>query len=144
MKYIYNDGGRKEAGFKGDTEDCVVRAITIATQKSYKEVYDSLNLLGKKEKVSKRRSRKSNSRTGVYRITYQKYLENLGWKWVPTMIIGSGCRVHLKEGELPNERLVVRISKHVTSVVNNIIQDTYNPSRQGTRCVYGYFIKGEK
>lgn len=27
MKFVYNDGGRAEAGYIGDTRDCVCRAI---------------------------------------------------------------------------------------------------------------------
>ena len=40
MKFVYNDGGRAEAGYIGDTRDCVCRAIAIAAQRPYKEVYD--------------------------------------------------------------------------------------------------------
>jgi len=39
--FVYNDGGRKEAGFNGYTGDCVIRAIAIATGKPYREVYDT-------------------------------------------------------------------------------------------------------
>jgi hypothetical protein len=42
MKFEENDGGRKEAGYKGKTGDCVCRAICIATGKPYQEVYDRL------------------------------------------------------------------------------------------------------
>ena len=50
MKWVYNDGGREEAGFKGTTRDCVTRAIAIATEKPYKEIYDLINTFGKNEK----------------------------------------------------------------------------------------------
>lgn len=50
MPYVYDDGGRKKAGFKGNANDCSTRAIAIATGRSYKEVYDGLNLLAKKER----------------------------------------------------------------------------------------------
>lgn len=43
MEFVYNDGGRSEAGFKGTTGDCVCRAIAIATQRPYKEIYDLIN-----------------------------------------------------------------------------------------------------
>jgi hypothetical protein len=67
-------------------------------------------------------------------------LESL--RWFPTTKIGDGCRVHLKAAELPRERLIVSCSKHTTAVIDGIIYDTYDPSRGGTRCVYGYFTKG--
>ena len=141
MKVLYDDGGRREAGYRGEAGDCAVRAIAIATQLDYKQVYDDLNLLCKEEKITKRRKSKSHSGSGVWRITYEKYLKDLGWKWVPTMFIGSGCKVHLSASELPKGRLVTRLSKHLAAVVDGVLHDTHDCSRLGTRCVYGYFIK---
>lgn len=158
MKFQYNDGGRKEAGYKGTTGDCVVRSISIATRKPYKEVYNALNLLGRQERICKSRIKYSNARTGVYRKSYQKYLESLGWKWIPTMFIGSGCKVHLDANELPGGKLIVRLSRHITAVIDGVVNDIFNPCRGATiyvkngkksivpetRCVYGYFIKDER
>jgi len=59
---------------------------------------------------------------------------------VPTMGIGTGCKVHLADGELPMGRLVVSVSKHYTCVVDGVINDTFNPERETGRCVYGYWI----
>ena len=141
--FKYNDGGRASTGFKGDTGDCVCRAISIATETPYKEVYDLINETAKGERLSKRKKRKSHARTGVHKATMKKVIDSLGWEWIPTMKIGSGCKVHLKGDELPEGRLVVRVSKHVTAVIDGVINDTYNPSRDGSRCVYGYFQKKE-
>ncbi|MEA3295883.1 MAG: hypothetical protein U9Q27_01945 [Patescibacteria group bacterium] len=141
QKFIYNDGGRKDTGFKGSTGDCVTRAIAIATGKPYKEVYDALNSLSENERIGKRKKSKSNSRTGIYRMTYQKYIESLGWKWIPTMKIGQGCKIHLRSDELPSGTLIVKVSKHLTCVKDGIIHDTFDPSRGGSRCVYGYYVK---
>ena len=138
MKYEYNDGGRSEAGYKGSTGDCVVRAISIASQRPYKEVYDLVNSYAYNEYKS-RVSKKSNARTGVRKSTIRKMMEDLGFVWTPTMKIGSGCKVHLIESELPEGRLVVQVSKHITAVLDKVIHDTYDPSRDGTRCVYGYW-----
>ena len=141
MRFVYDDGGREAAGFKGQTGDCVCRAISIATEKPYREVYDLINEYGKKERTGKRKRGKSNARTGVYKETIRKIMESFGWKWVPTMQIGSGCKVHLREDELPKGRLVVNVSKHTVAVIDGVLHDTYDSSREGTRCVYGYFIK---
>lgn len=138
MKYEYNDGGRSEAGYKGSTGDCVVRAISIASQRPYKEVYDLVNSYASNEYKS-RVSKKSNARTGVRKSTIRKMMEDLGFVWTPTMKIGSGCKVHLIESELPEGKLVVQVSKHITAVLDKVIHDTYDPSRDGTRCVYGYW-----
>jgi len=138
LSFRYDDGGRKEAGFKGHTGDCVTRSIAIASQIPYKEVYDAL-ALGMKEAGKKR-----SARNGILKKVYKRYLEKeLGWAWVPTMKFGEGCRVHLKADELPSGRLVVRLTKHLTAMINGVVHDTYEPSRGGTRCVYGYWHKEE-
>lgn len=141
MRFVYDDGGREAAGFKGQTGDCVCRAISIATGKPYREVYDLINDYGKAERTGKRKRGKSNARTGVYKETIRKIMESFGWTWVPTMQIGSGCKVHLREDELPKGRLVANVSKHTVAVIDGVLHDTYDSSREGTRCVYGYFIK---
>lgn len=142
MNYQYDDGGRKVAGFRGNAGDCVCRAVAIATGKSYQEVYSALNDLAKFERKGRRKRGVSSARSGVYRRTTDKYMKSLGWKWVPTMFIGSGCKVHLREEELPTGRLVVTLSGHVCAVVDGVIHDIYDPSREGTRCVYGYWYDG--
>lgn len=139
MDFIFHDGGRVAAGYRGKTGDCVTRSIAIATGKTYQEVYDALNGLAQRERISKRKKRRSSSRTGVYRETYQRYLESLGWRWTSTMSIGSGCQVHLRTSELPAGPLLVKVSRHLTAVIDGVLYDTHNCSRGGMRCVYGYF-----
>jgi hypothetical protein len=139
MEFKYNDGGRADSGYKPNARDCVTRAISIVSGKSYKEVYDALNLLAKKERPRGNKKR-SSSRNGVHKRTYNKYMESIGFKWVSCMKIGQGCKIHLVQDELPKGRIVVRLSKHLTSVIDGVIHDTYDPSRDGTRCVYGYWI----
>lgn len=149
MHYIYNDGGRAAAGYRGPADDCVTRAIAIAAQLPYREVYDAINLLAKDERYKRGRvgtmfaiGRGSSARTGVLKPTWKAYLRSLGWTWTATMRVGTGCRVHLRDGELPARgRLVVSVSKHLVAVVDNTIYDTHDPSRGGTRCVYGYWQK---
>jgi hypothetical protein len=141
MKFQYNDGGRAKAGYKGTTGDCVCRAISIATGLDYEEVYRSLNTFCSVERGLVKKGRKSGARTGVPRKVYQTYLETLGWEWVPTMAIGQGCKVHLKEEELPRGTIIARLSRHMCAVVDGVVHDTYDPTRNESRCVYGYFRK---
>ena len=140
MEFNFNDGGRSKY-FKGQTGDCVTRAIAIATGVDYLEVYKALNNLAKSERIGKRKKKISNSRTGVYRQTAEKYLESLGWKWKSCMEIGKGCQVHLRESELPKGRIICRLTRHFTCVVDGVINDTYDCSREENRCVYGYYYK---
>jgi len=147
--WSYNDGGRASSGYKGHTGDCVVRAIAIATMQPYKTVYDELFAMQKEKALNGeikgmgKHSKHYSVRNGVHRSVYQPYLEERGWKWVPTMGIGTGCKVHLNAEELPSGRIIVRLSKHIAAVSDGIILDTYDCTRGGKRCVYGYFTKGK-
>lgn len=165
ITFVYNDGGRSAAGFRGSTGDCVTRAIAIVTGKSYQEVYDTLNQLSKqmgywnKVKLVKGQygnsyKKLSSARTGVPRKVYDKYLKDVGMTWMPCMSIGSGCTVHLRADQLPKGRIICSLSKHLTAVIDGVVHDTYNPAREihqtGVvagqpyskiieRCVYGYY-----
>lgn len=146
MRFQFNDGGRSKY-FKGQTSDCVCRSIAIATGKDYLEVYNTINKLAQDEKITKRKKTISHARTGVHKKTWKDYLKFLGWQYVSCMGIGTGCKVHLKESELPKGILLVQVSKHLTCVINGVIHDNHDCSRGEKRCVYGYFIKnvfGEK
>lgn len=131
-KFVVNDGGGT------GKKDCVYRAIAIATGKSYQEVKEGFVPFIAKER--KGRFKKSGPDSGVRTVTCRKYLASIGWKWVPTMTIGSGCQVHLKSEELPSGRLVVKVSKHLTAVIDGVIHDMHNHDRGGNRCVYGYWV----
>lgn len=139
--WVYNDGGREAAGFKGKTSDCTCRAISIATGVPYREVYTLLNFSGDLERKSKKRKGKSSARTGVYIPTIRKVMASLGWHWKPTMLVGQGCKVHLRAEELPKGRLLVSVSRHMVAVIDGVIHDTHDCSRDGKRCVYGYYFK---
>jgi len=145
--FIFDDGGRAECGHKGLADDCVVRSIAIVAKLPYKEVYNELFERAKafsrrRSKVAKMiREKGASPRNGVYKEVYKEYLSELGFKWVPTMKVGAGCTVHLRKEELPGGRLLVFVSRHLTAFVNGVIHDTYDCSRNGTRCVYGYYIK---
>ena len=106
--FVENDGGRKAAGYRGETGDCVTRAIAIATGLDYQATYDLVNRFSSEERGRVRRGkvRRSSARTGVFGPTVRKVMEHLGWTWVPTMAIGKGCTVHLRANELPAGRIV--------------------------------------
>lgn len=137
--WVYDDGGRRAAGFRGQADDCATRAVAIATGLPYPAVYDAFNALGERERTGRRKRGRSNARMGVYKRAIYRYLRELGWRWTPTMAIGSGCRVHLRAEELPAGRIIVNVSKHLVAVVDGVVHDTHDPSRGGTRCVYGYW-----
>lgn len=148
LGFELNDGGRKAAGFKGGAGDCVVRAIAIATQLPYLQIYQELGHANatyadnRNDKLARRLNAKGPSpRNGNHRNVFHNYIIDHGFEWVPTMRIGGGCQVHLRADEIPSGILIVKVSKHLTAVIDGSIHDTHNPSRSGGRCVYGYYIK---
>ena len=56
----------EEAGYKGFAGDCVCRAIAIATQKPYKEVYDRLA----DGMANQRRSKRTPKQSRFYEMAY--------------------------------------------------------------------------
>lgn len=147
MTWVFNDGGRQDAGFKGSANDCVCRAICIATGLPYKQIYDRLsegNATQRRAKGEARGQRSARNGIFIQRKWFKDYMIELGFTWIPTMTIGSGCTVHLKADELPKGKLVCNVSRHVAAVIDGVINDTHDCSREGKRCVYGYWkLEGE-
>jgi hypothetical protein len=152
MLFVYDDGGRAAAGYKGRAGDCVVRSVAVASGRPYAEVYAALAAGSGAERKSRGRS----ARNGIHtsRKWFKDYMRSIGFEWTPTMLVGQGCKVHLTYGELPYGRLVVAVSGHYTAVVNGVVRDTHDPQRKtywynsapdkgvarvSERCVYGYW-----
>lgn len=139
MELIKSDGGRSKY-FKGETDDCVCRAICNATGKDYMEIYNLINEVAKDEKIGKRKHKKSSARDGVYRSTIRKVMEQLGWEWKPLAMIGVEEKVHLNENELPTKGIyILKVSKHLTCIKDGKLYDNYDCTRSGERLVYGYW-----
>lgn len=131
MEFVYSDGGRSKY-FKGSAGDCVCRAICNATGMDYKEVYNEIkNLL------------QHTPRNGLKKKETKDIMHYFGFNWIPTMKIGSGCTTHLREEDLPSGTIVCQVTGHLTCIKDKVIYDTYNCSRDGKRCVYGYWIMEE-
>lgn len=165
---VVNDGGRAAAGYVGRTGDCGVRALAIAvfsadpstdfvcasgrpteSARAYERAVDLVLRYAKTERKKRRKSAaasRSGTRTGIYGATMRRIMADpevaaLGWRWRSTMAIGGGCTTHLRADELPSGRLIVVVSKHFTTMIDGVIHDTYDPSRGGGRCVYGFWYQ---
>ena len=115
----------------------MARAVAIASGRPYAEVYKALGAGA----GSERRSKGATARNGIRtrRQWFKDYMASMGFVWVPTMHIGSGCKVHLCEDELPSGRIIARVTRHYVAVIDGVIYDTHDPSRDEGRCVYGYW-----
>jgi hypothetical protein len=143
MPWAYDDGGRLRAGFPYRAGDCVCRAVAIASARPYREVHDELDDLARSFDSNYRFAGASAS-TGIPREIFRLYLADRGWTWHPVMGIGTGCTMHLRAGEVPPGRIIARVSRHLTAVIDGTIRDTFDPSRAGTRCIYGFFSENEQ
>merc|ERR1719399_1939839 len=104
--WIYDDGGRASAGFRGQSGDCFVRAVSIASQRPYLEVYNFVNAVRKdvrsgnvasKRTAARLRKRASlllrlgDSRRGVSNPLFHEVMHRMGWVWKAAMQYGRGC-----------------------------------------------------
>lgn len=153
VPFRYNDGGRRAAGHSGDAPgDCAVRAIAIAFDLPYTDVYNELwRHMKRREAESRTRNRKhyfsGSPRSGVPKECIDDLMIEWGWEWRPLVTIGQKEKMHLRYDELPEAALtgsaIMNCSKHVVAVVRGVLHDTHDPCREGTRLVYGYWSSGD-
>lgn len=133
LPWRHDDGGRAAAGFRGRADDCVCRAVAIAARRPYREVYDTIAAWNAQH------GRTRSAREGVANRHLRALMASVGGMWTPTMTIGSGTTTHLAVGELPEGRIVARVTRHVVAVIDGVVHDDHDPSRGGMRAVYGYW-----
>ena len=134
--FTYNDGGRAQAGYKGSVGDCVCRSIAIVSGLPYSEIYKALSQGTGAQRATKGRKRIATASNGINtnRKWFKDYMASIGFKWTPTMKIGSGCKVHLCAEELPAGKIVVAVSRHYTAMIDGVIHDIHDPRRE-VHCV---------
>lgn len=99
MTFIEHDGGRAEAGYKGKTGDCGVRAAAIVTNLPYKEIYKELFERQKAYHATSRRKavKKADARTvsasprgGIWKEVLGPLLIEHGATYISLAGIGGG------------------------------------------------------
>lgn len=145
MAYVYNDGGRAAAGFKGKTGDCVARALAIATGKPYAEVYKRLAEGNAGQKVTKH-TRKTlagvkTASKGIYtgRKWFKDYMAELGFRWVGLAKIGEPTKTKVRAEDLPSGRLVLSLKRHSAAFIDGQLHDTWDSGWGNTAPVFGYW-----
>jgi len=130
FNYTYNDGGRSDAGLKGDT-DCGIRAMAIACDITYTEARTRL-----KEAASVGKQGNKAISRGIYKEDLSSALELLGWHWKSAPnIFGrkARCSDFTDEGTI-----IARQARHFVAVVDGVPNDTWDSSE---KMVYGYWKK---
>ena len=136
--FIYDDGGRAEAGYKAKgVGDCVPRAIAIATGIPYKKVLGDLYEKQKAFYWDRYSSKNPHPTQGTQPKVYDAYLEDLGWK----KVYPKG-KLRFRKDNLPKrKKLIVHTDRHLAAVIDGKLRDTWESSKEGEKFIRSYWIK---
>lgn len=127
MAYIFDDGGRAAAGYKGTAGDCGARAMAIALQIEYKQAYSEIAEANKSLGYGK------SARNGVHKDTLGAILARHGYRWYPApKFVGRKAYA----ADMPKGRVIARMSKHFAAVIDGVVHDTFDSTY---KMVYGYW-----
>ena len=138
MRYQKTDGGRKDAGYRGRSGDCVTRAIAIATDTPYRRVRLEMTEMVKEATGGLVRGVANGCVTPVAHA----YLTARGWEAVPTP---KGIYLN----ELPcSGRFIACMTtrRHWAAVINNTVNDMWDSrytrrTKSGWMKLNGYYRK---
>ena len=149
LKFQFDDGGRKAAGYEGATGDCVIRALSINLGLDYKDTYQTLihqqnaHVLGHRSYMGLRRQAKlTMSRaqfdigkcSGINVNVYEPVLKEHGW--YDRKVDGH---LTVKQAiERFGRTFIFRITNssvhHLVAIKNGVVRDTWNSSKTRTIC----------
>ncbi len=127
--YKYYQPNKKD--LKDNHGDCVIRALTKVTEKSWLEVFDGLVPIARELQCLPNN-----------KFCYEKYLKESGFtyhgvsnkKGTKRPTVESFTKTH-KQGTF-----LLRVANHVVAAVNGSYYDTWD---SGEYCLYGYWEKQE-
>lgn len=134
FQWLYDDGGREAAGRRGRVGDCVCRAIAIATEQPYEQIYKTLNELCKPFRETPR-SRTPSCQFGMPGKVYQPFLEGQGWCFhkLPDY-------AQFNASNVPQEGVsIISLYGHIATVKHGVIRDTFDCSYKGIARIYGFY-----
>ena len=125
----FDDGGR--SGFDGkprakDVNDCVPRAIAIALERDYGEVYNAM--------VTAQEQLRPDwivDEVGTTAAAYRPYLEEAGWQWLDLRAdrwLGVDICKLIRH---PSERIIVSLTGHFFACIGGVAHDVWD-ARGGT------------
>jgi len=117
-----NPTGKKAA-------DCVIRAIMCATGKTWGQVFLDLCEIGLRNKTMP-----------AEKSTYQKYLEQIGWKKQRMPRHKDNTRYTLEQFANENKKgsFIISLANHLTVIVDGNLIDTWDCSY---KCLNNYWSK---
>ena len=128
VTFLVHDGGRAEAGFRGEAGDCGVRALALASGLSYRDAYDTLFAFQRAYVARTRMLRGSSAspRDGVWKEVMCEVSRTLGAEWTPLSSVG-GPVVRVGDVRLrwPEGRVVMRLARHYSAMIDGVNVDTW-------------------
>lgn len=101
-------------------DDCVVRAISLLTNREWLDVYDELSNLASDDSLM---------------FDSVEFVENYLDERYP-----RECHYSKRVGEFANEypigKYAVTMNGHITAIIDGIIYDTFDPSKRIMRCAW--------
>ena len=129
MKYQYNDGGRKAAGFKGTAGDCGARSMAIALGLDYKAVYKEL------AQANSDCGHAKSARNGIYQVVFADVLKSYGWVWMPAPKFENR---KARCSDMPAGVVIAKQARHFVAVIDGVAHDSWDCTH---KMVYGYWAK---
>lgn len=100
------------------TDDCVVRSLSLLTNKSWSEIYDELSDLANED---------------AYMIDSVAFVEDyLDDRYKRTCHYSKTLAEFVNE--FPFGKYAVTMNGHITAVIDGVIFDTFDPSKRIIRC----------
>ena len=136
MRFKTDDGGRREAGWKGkNAGDCAPRAIAIALGLQYRDVRSALDRLTKEMTGGF----DTTTNNGTTAPVYHRFLTSKGWS--PVLTKGA----YLKDIPKDGAHIAV-LSGHVTAVLNGTVHDAWDSrlcrrTKCGSPKLLGYYTR---
>ena len=111
--------------------DCVIRAISMASERSWEGVYTELYDIGFRLK-----------RMPSEKLVFEKWLEQHGWVKGKMPRHNDGTRYTVREwvDSNPTTIVIISVASHLTHSDHGVLIDTWNC---GSKCVGNYWVKGE-
>lgn len=117
MNYKYHNANPH----KRNIDDCVIRAISILTNRTWNDVYEELGDLANKDSMMM---------DSV--VFVEKYLDS---RYLRKCHYSKTLEEFVKE--FPKGKYAVTMNGHITAVIDGVIYDTFNPSNRIIRCSWG-------
>lgn len=128
---LYND----DPG-RGEVTECAARAIAIASGDPYLDVYTELVRLAHSEDSTPPGSR----RHTVRKRTIRRYMQQAGYRWVPTLGEEGGYGAAIHPAALPASGIVVSLVDRLVAVISGVTHDThYSPDER--LHALGYWVR---